>query len=141
MRTTDYLAICEAGGAGAVAYARRTPLRVLVPMSLADRAVGVLALWSADRAYSRADEELLTTVAALAASRARALQASHLRSGAADQVAGGPWGARRAVLDGVGGSPAARTSRPRSDERDPRAGHLRVGDQLPPVGAACPSTW
>ena len=38
-------------------------------MSLVDRAVGVLALWSADRVFSRADEELLTTVAALTALR------------------------------------------------------------------------
>ena len=45
------------------------PARTLVPMSLVDRAVGVLALWSADRAFSRADEELLTTVAALTAAR------------------------------------------------------------------------
>jgi hypothetical protein len=31
----------------------------------------VLALWSADRGYSRADEELVTTVAALSALRLR----------------------------------------------------------------------
>ncbi len=41
----------------------------IAPMSVADRVVGVLAVWSADRGYSRADEELLTTIAALAAMR------------------------------------------------------------------------
>jgi len=69
IRTADYLAICEAEGVKPSAFAHGLRHATLVPMSLVDRAVGVLALWSADRAFSRADEELLTTVAALTAAR------------------------------------------------------------------------
>jgi GAF domain-containing protein len=69
IRTTDYLATCQAEGVTPSAFAHGLRHAVLVPMSLTDRAIGVLALWSADRVYSRADEELLTTVAALSAIR------------------------------------------------------------------------
>lgn len=69
IRTTDYLATCQAEGVKPSAFAHGLRYAALVPMSLADRAVGVLALWSADRVFSRADEELLTTVAALSALR------------------------------------------------------------------------
>jgi GAF domain-containing protein len=69
IRTTDYLATCQTEGVKPSAFAHGLRYAALVPMSLADRAVGVLALWSADRAFSRADEELLTTVASLSALR------------------------------------------------------------------------
>jgi hypothetical protein len=51
------------------AFAHGLRYAVLVPMSLTDRAVGVLAFWSPDRVFSRADEELLATIAALSALR------------------------------------------------------------------------
>jgi transcriptional regulator with GAF, ATPase, and Fis domain len=69
IRTTDYLATCQAEGVKPSAFAHGLRYAVLVPMSLTDRALGVLAFWSADRVFSRADEELLTTVAALSALR------------------------------------------------------------------------
>jgi GAF domain-containing protein len=69
IRTADYLATCQAEGVKPSAFAHGLRYATLVPMSLVDRTVGVLALWSADRAFSRADEELLTTVAALTAPR------------------------------------------------------------------------
>jgi transcriptional regulator with GAF, ATPase, and Fis domain len=69
IRTADYLATCQSEGVKPSAFAHGLCYATLVPMSLADRTVGVLALWSADRVFSRADEELLTTVAALTAPR------------------------------------------------------------------------
>ncbi|HVG76617.1 MAG TPA: GAF domain-containing protein [Patescibacteria group bacterium] len=69
IRTADYLATCQAEGVAPSAFAHGLRHGTIAPMSLADRAVGVLALWSADRGYSRADEELVTTVAALSALR------------------------------------------------------------------------
>ena len=69
IRTADYLATCQAEGVKPSAFAHGLRYAALVPMSLADRASGVLALWSADCVLSRADEELLTTVAALGALR------------------------------------------------------------------------
>ena len=69
IRTADYLATCQAEGVAPSAFAHGLRHATIAPMSLADRAVGVLALWSADRGYSRADEELVTTVAALSALR------------------------------------------------------------------------
>ena len=69
IRTTDYLATCQSEGVTPSAFAHGLRHAVLVPMSLNIRAVGVLALWSADRGFSRADEELLTTVASLSALR------------------------------------------------------------------------
>jgi GAF domain-containing protein len=69
IRTADYLATCQAEGVAPSAFAHELRHATIAPMSVADRVVGVLALWSADRGYSRADEELVTTVAALAAMR------------------------------------------------------------------------
>jgi GAF domain-containing protein len=69
IRTTDYLATCQVEGVRPSAFAHGLRYAVLVPMSLTDRAVGVLAFWSPDRVFSRADEELLTTIAALSALR------------------------------------------------------------------------
>jgi hypothetical protein len=108
IRTADYLAICEAEGVKPSAFAHGLRHATLVPMSLVDRAVGVLALWSADRA----------------------LKASHLREPASGPGRRRPLGcADRAVLDGVGGHPPAERLSP-GDERDPRADHLRVGQDL-----------
>ena len=42
---------------------------LMVPMQVADRVVGTLSLWSAERPYSRADEEFVVSVAALLALR------------------------------------------------------------------------
>jgi GAF domain-containing protein len=69
IRTPDYLATCQTEGVAPSAFAHDLRHATIAPMSVADRVVGVLALWSADRGFSRADEELLTTVAALAAMR------------------------------------------------------------------------
>jgi GAF domain-containing protein len=69
LRTTDYLDTCQAEGVKPSAFAHGLRFAALVPMSLTDRAIGMLALWSVDRMFSRADEELLTTVAALSAIR------------------------------------------------------------------------
>jgi hypothetical protein len=41
----------------------------MVPMHAVGRVVGTLSLWSAERPYSRADEELVLAVAALLALR------------------------------------------------------------------------
>ena len=41
----------------------------MVPMQVADRLVGTLSLWSAERPYSRADEVFVVSVAALLALR------------------------------------------------------------------------
>jgi hypothetical protein len=41
----------------------------MVPMQVADHVVGTLSLWSAERPYSRADEEFVVAVAALLALR------------------------------------------------------------------------
>jgi len=69
IRTLDYLAICQGEGVTPSAFAHGLRHALIVPMSLADRAVGVLALWSLDRPFSRADEELLTLVGGLSALR------------------------------------------------------------------------
>jgi hypothetical protein len=69
LRTTDYLATCAAEGRAPAPYARGLRYALMVPMRAAGRTAGVLSLWSGERAYSRADEELMTTVAALLALR------------------------------------------------------------------------
>jgi GAF domain-containing protein len=69
LRTSDYLATCAAEGRAQVPYARGLRYGLTVPMRAAGRTAGVLLLWSGERPYSRADEELMTTVAARLASR------------------------------------------------------------------------
>ena len=50
-------------------YARGLRYALMVPMRAAGRVLGTLAFWSAERAYSRADEEFATAVGALLALR------------------------------------------------------------------------
>jgi GAF domain-containing protein len=69
VRTADYLATCAAEGRAPLPYARGLRYALAVPMRAAGRTAGVLSLWSGERPYSRADEELMTTVAALLALR------------------------------------------------------------------------
>ena len=69
LRTTDYLATCAAEGRAPAPYARGLRYALTVPMRAAGRTAGVLSLWSGERPNSRADEELMTTVAALLALR------------------------------------------------------------------------
>jgi len=69
IRTTDYLATCAEEGRAPSPYARGLRYALMVPMHAAGRVVGTLSLWSAERPYSRADEELVLAVAALLALR------------------------------------------------------------------------
>jgi GAF domain-containing protein len=69
LRTSDYPATCAAEGRAPAPYARGLRYALAVPMRAAGRTAGVLSLWSGERPYSRADEELMTTVAALLALR------------------------------------------------------------------------
>ena len=69
IRTADYLATCQVEGVAPSGFAHGLPHAMIAPMGFADRVVGVLALWSADRGFSRADEELVSTVAALSGLR------------------------------------------------------------------------
>ena len=69
LRTTDYLATCASEGRAPAPYARGLRYALTVPMRAGGRTAGVLSLWSGDRPYSRADEEMMTTVAALLALR------------------------------------------------------------------------
>jgi hypothetical protein len=71
LRTTDYLATCAAEGRAPSSFARGLRFALMVPMQAAGRTVGTVSLWSGARAYSRADEEFVTAVAALLALRLR----------------------------------------------------------------------
>jgi hypothetical protein len=66
VRTTDYLATCTEEGRAPSPYARGLRYALMVPMQVADRVVGTLSLWSAERSYSRADEEFVAVAALLA---------------------------------------------------------------------------
>jgi GAF domain-containing protein len=69
MRTSDYLATCAAAGRPPALFARGLRHALAVPMQAGGRIAGVLSLWSGERPYSRADEELMSTVASLLALR------------------------------------------------------------------------
>lgn len=69
IRTTDYLATCTEEGRAPSPYARGLRYSLTAPMHAAGSVVGTLSLWSGERPYSRADEELVLTVAALLALR------------------------------------------------------------------------
>ncbi len=69
IRTTDYLATCADEGRAPSSYARGLRYALTVPMRAAGRVAGTLSFWSAERPYSRADEELATAVGALLALR------------------------------------------------------------------------
>jgi GAF domain-containing protein len=69
IRTTDYLATCAEEGQVPSAFARGLRYALTVPMQAGGRVVGALSLWSSERPYSRADEELITAVGALLALR------------------------------------------------------------------------
>ena len=69
LRTSDYLATCAEEARAPAAFGRGLRYALTVPMRAAGRTTGVLSLWSGERPYSRADEELMTTVAALLALR------------------------------------------------------------------------
>ena len=69
IRTIDYLTTCQEVGRAPSPYARGRRYALTVPLRAAGRVVGTLSLWSGERPYSRADEELAATVAALVALR------------------------------------------------------------------------
>lgn len=67
IRTTDYLEACRREGVEAVPFTAEQPHALLVPIRARGAVIGVIGLWSDARAFSRADEQLLATVASLAA--------------------------------------------------------------------------
>jgi len=67
IRTTEYLETCRREGVEATPFAPEWAHALVVPLLAAGRPHGVLALWSDTRPFSRADEQLLTTVGSLAA--------------------------------------------------------------------------
>jgi GAF domain-containing protein len=69
LRTSDYLATCAAAGRPPAPFARGLRHALTVPMQAGGRSAGVLSLWSGERPYSRADEELMATVGSLLALR------------------------------------------------------------------------
>ena len=69
LRTSDYLATCAAASRPPAPFARGLRHALTVPMQAGGRTAGVLSLWSGERPYSRADEELMSTVASLLALR------------------------------------------------------------------------
>ena len=69
IRTTDYLATCADEGRTPSSFGRGLRYALTVPMRAAGRVFGTLSFWSAERPYSRADEEFATAVAALLALR------------------------------------------------------------------------
>jgi GAF domain-containing protein len=69
IRTTDYLATCAEEGRAPSPYARGLRYALTAPMHATGRVVGTLSLWSGERPYSSADEELVLAVASLLALR------------------------------------------------------------------------
>jgi GAF domain-containing protein len=69
IRTIDYLATCAIEGRSPSSYARGLRYALAVPLRAGGRVLGTLSLWSAERAYSRADEEFVTAVGSLLALR------------------------------------------------------------------------
>jgi GAF domain-containing protein/ActR/RegA family two-component response regulator len=67
IRTDDYIAECGRRGVDPVARFARMRHWLGVPMTAGDSVIGVLAVLSADRAFTAGDERLLTSVAHLAA--------------------------------------------------------------------------
>ena len=67
LRTADYPAECERLGLRPTAYARGFRHWLGVPMKAGDHVLGGIAVRRAERAYTEADERLLTNVADLAA--------------------------------------------------------------------------
>jgi signal transduction histidine kinase/CheY-like chemotaxis protein len=65
IRSTDYLAECRRHRVAPVANAMDMPHVLIVPMTAGDRAIGLLLLRSADRAFTDADERLLVNIAQL----------------------------------------------------------------------------
>jgi hypothetical protein len=63
------LATCADEGREPSPHAHGLRYALTVPMRAASRIVGTLSFWSGERPYSRADEELATTVAGLLALR------------------------------------------------------------------------
>lgn len=71
-RTTHYLATfadCAEEGRAPSPYARGLRYSLTAPMHATGRLVGTLSLWRGERPYSRADEELVLAVAAMAGLR------------------------------------------------------------------------
>ena len=69
IRTLDYLATCADEGRAPSPHAHGLRYALTAPMRAAGRVVGTLSFWSAERPYSRADEEFAAAVAALLAPR------------------------------------------------------------------------
>jgi len=67
LRTVDYVRECARRGIGPVPRSPSPQHWLGVPMTVGDTALGVVALGSAERAFTDADERLLTNMAQLAA--------------------------------------------------------------------------
>jgi len=67
IRSSNYRETCRDEGVEPSPFVSDLPHAVVVPMIAADRVVGVMTLWSADRPYTPADEQLLMNVGGLAA--------------------------------------------------------------------------
>jgi GAF domain-containing protein len=69
IRTIDYLATCAGEGRAPASYARGLRYALTVPMQAGGRVLGTLSFWSAERAYSRADQEFVSALGMLLALR------------------------------------------------------------------------
>jgi len=67
VRTTDYVADCARYGVAPVADAVGMPYCLIVPMTAADRVIGVLSLRSSERPFTDAAERLVVNIAQLTA--------------------------------------------------------------------------
>ena len=67
IRTADYAAECERRGVAPVAYGLRFTHWLGVPMKAGDQVLGAIAIRNVERAYTEADERLLTNIADLSA--------------------------------------------------------------------------
>src|SRR5438552_4093465 len=87
IRTEDYLGECARRGLEPAEPDRALPHWIGVPMLAGTQVVGVLALRSADRAFSEADERILTNIAGLAALALRSARLYQDRTRAYEDLA------------------------------------------------------
>jgi GAF domain-containing protein/ActR/RegA family two-component response regulator len=87
IRTEDYLGECARRGVAAVPGVEAFPCWLGVPMRAGERVLGVLALRSAERAFTAADENLLANIADLAALALRSARLFEERTRAYGELA------------------------------------------------------
>jgi signal transduction histidine kinase/CheY-like chemotaxis protein len=87
IRTTDYAADCARHGVAPLAAAIQMPYCLVAPMTAGDRVLGVLALQSADRPFTDADERLVVNIAQLVALMLRSARLYEERSRAFGELA------------------------------------------------------